>query len=58
MCNLTAVSITDDDFCEKCQLTFKLEALITKQFTTDQNGVNYVRVQHIENLIKELECSI
>ena len=47
-----------EEYCEKQQLAHKLERLCTKQFTTDQNGVDYVRVQHIENLIKELECSI
>lgn len=49
---------TTDGYCEKFKLEMKLKALISKQFTTDQYGVDYVRVQFIENLIEELECSI
>ena len=49
---------TTDGYCEKFKLEIKLRQLLGKQFTTDQNGVNYIRVQHIENLIKELDCSI
>lgn len=49
---------TQDGYCEKFKLQMKLRAFISKQFTTDQHGVDYVRVQFIENLIEELECSI
>ena len=45
-----------EDYCQSFLLAMKLENLISKQFTTDQNGVNYVRTQLIENLINELEC--
>lgn len=51
-------SADGEEYCEKQKLAWELESLCTRVFTTDQNGVNYVRVQHIENLIKELECSI
>ena len=58
MCNLSKSSIIDDDFCEKFDIASKLERLLTKHTTTDQYGGIYVRAQYIENLIKELECSI
>ena len=56
MCDMNDDSL--DGYCEKFKLEMKLKALVTNQFTTDENGVNYVRVQFIENLMKELECSI
>ena len=49
---------TDAGYCEKFKLEIKLKSLITSVTVQDQNNVSYVRVQYIENLIKELECSI
>lgn len=45
-----------DIYCEKAKLTWKLEKLATANTTQDQNGVSFVRVQYIKNLINELEC--
>ncbi len=53
MCNLEA-----NEVCETQRLAWKLQALRTSQFMTDQNGVEYVRSQFIENLEKELQCLI
>ena len=43
-------------YCEKFKLSIELQKIITTHTTQDQNGVSYVRVQYIENLINELEC--
>lgn len=43
-------------YCEKFKLSIELQKLITAHTTQDQNGVSFVRVQYIENLINELEC--
>ena len=50
--------ILESEYCEKQQLAWKLQSLCDKEFRTDERGVNFVRVQFIENLIKELKCSI
>lgn len=56
MCNPNDDS--PDGYCEKFNLYFKLQRLITAHTTQDQYDVSYVRVQYIENLMKELEeCS-
>jgi hypothetical protein len=47
-----------EGYCEKFKLASALHLLAHNQTTQDQNGVSYVRVQFIENLIKELDCSI
>ena len=46
----------EDTYCEKAKLSWKLHKLATANTTVDQHGISYVRVQYIENLIKELEC--
>lgn len=54
MCN--PMDDSSDGFCEKFKLAIKLEKLISAVTTQDQHGVSFVRVQHIKNLIDELEC--
>lgn len=46
----------EDTYCEKAKLSWKLEKLATAHTTQDQDGVSFVRVQYIKNLIDELEC--
>ena len=58
MCELDNEFIEESIYCESYQLARKLERLITQESVTLTNGETLIRVGRINQLIKELECSI
>jgi hypothetical protein len=58
MCELENDFIEESIYCESQQLAWKLEKLITQETVTLTNGETLIRVGRINQLIKELECSI
>jgi hypothetical protein len=58
MCELDNEFLEESIYCESHQLARKLERLITQESVTLTNGETLIRVGRINQLIKELECSI
>ena len=48
----------NDIHCQKQLVAWELEGLINKETVTLTNGETLIRVGKIQQLIKELECSI